>query len=638
MNSAAPSRPIRELGIPVKSISWVRLHPGRTADARPSLLATMGQNNGGCFVLDIDVETGHCRKYASNLPHAEFPISAIRSLRTGILWVGSAWCGHLHRFDPAHPERGFEDLGEIDPGNVTFPTGIAEAPDGRLYIGGSPGCTLTRYDPTTGEFTRFGRLDPVDKYLYPLAGDDGTIAAQVKTMTFRMVAFDPMTGEHRQVGPILEEPTGKSERYEFFKGDDGYLYLDSYAGAFQIRGREAIPVTTLPPPMAGVHATYKHSYQVDLPLPDGTVARFADAANFMYRRIAFAPVGGGAAGREITLDWEGDGTEIFLLHLGPDRRLYGSSMLPEHLWSCDLDGANMVDHGQVSLAGGEAYSMCNYGDKLAVASYPATRLSLYDPAQPYCFGTGPGSNPLDVGRADGASTRPHAMITTPDGKLWVGSAADYGLWHGTLAWFDPATAARGTFRELMPDATPFVLLWLEDRQRILIGFISETGTGTTVRLERGAFGLWDPATQHMDYLGDFGDADLVDVCSLICAGDGLVYAISGRNPRLVTHYGAKPAPTRLLLVDPAERRVIAAAPLPEEWGPLPFESGHILRADDDGTIYGATTQTVFRLKPGTVETEVVARITDGDLTVMGPVTAGALYFATNWRVRSVGLR
>jgi hypothetical protein len=638
MSSSAPARPIRELGVPVKGVSWVRLHPGVTADGRPSLLASMGQNNGGCFVLDIDVETGRCQKYPSRMPHAEFPVSAIRSLRTGILWVATAWCGHLHRFDLAHPERGFEDMGEIDPGKVTFPTGIAEAPDGRLYIGGCPGCTLTRFDPATGEFSRFGRMDPVDKYLYPLVGDDGTVAAQVKMSTYRLVVFDPATGEHRQVGPILEQPTGKTERYRFLKGEDGLLYLDTYAGAFQIRGMEAVPVAAVPAPMVGVHATDQHGYQVDRPLPDGTVARFADAASFMFRRLEFVPAAGGAPLREVTLDWEGDGTELFLLHLGPDRRLYGSSMLPEHLFSCDLDGGRMTDHGQVSLSGGEAYAMCNHGDQLVVASYPATRLSFYDPGLPYRFGTGPGSNPLDVGRADDASTRPHALISTPDGKLWVGSAADYGLWHGTLAWYDPATASRGSFRELMPYATPFVLLWLEDLRRILIGFISETGTGTTVRLERGAFGLWDPATSRLDYLGDYGDADLVDVCSLIAAGDGLVYAISGRNPRLVTHYGAKPAPTRLLLVDPAARRVVAAAPLPEAWGPLPFESGHILRADDDGTIYGATTRTVFRLKPGTVETEVVATITDGDLTVVGPVTDGTLYFATHWRVRSVELR
>ena len=31
----------RDLGIPVKGVSWVRLHAGETADGKPSLLVTM---------------------------------------------------------------------------------------------------------------------------------------------------------------------------------------------------------------------------------------------------------------------------------------------------------------------------------------------------------------------------------------------------------------------------------------------------------------------------------------------------------------------------------------------------------------------------------------------------------------------
>ncbi len=627
----------KELGTPVKSLSWVRLHPGATGDGQPSLLASMGQNHGGLFVLDIDIATGRCRQFPAGSAHAEFPTIATRSRRTGILWLGSAWDGHLRRYDPARPERGLEDLGAIDPGNITFPTGIAEMPDGGLYIGGYPGCTLTGFDPATGEFTHHGRFDPDDKYLYPLAGGDGTLVALVKMSTYRLIAFDPRTGERKQIGPILEAPIGNPKRYVFFKGTDGLLYLDSYAGAFQFRGLEALPVATLPDQMPGIHATYKNFDQAVASLPDGTMAAFADSGSFTHRRIRLTPPDGTGPAREITLDWEGAGTDLWTLHLGPDQRLYGSSMLPEHLFSCDLDGGNMTDHGQCSVSGGEAYAMCNYDGKLAIASYPASRLSLYDPALPYRFGTGPGANPLDVGRADEASTRPHAMITTPDGKLWIGSAADYGLWDGTLAWFDPATATRGSFRGILKDCTPFVLLWLDELKRILIGFSIETGTGTTVRATRGAFGLWDPANNTATCLGDFGDAALDDVCSLIPAGHGLVYALSGRNPRLVTHYGARPAPTRLLLVDPARQKVIASAPLPDEFGALPFESGHILRADTDGTLYGATSTTVFRIQPGTVTMEPVARITDGALTVVGPIVNRTFYFASNWRVRSLTL-
>lgn len=636
MSSPETPPAIREFGIPVKAANWVRLHPGRTADGRPSLLASMGQNNGGPFVLDIDLATGHCRQFPANCPGVEAPTAAMRSLRTGILWLGSAWRGHLHRYDPAHPERGLEDLGRIDPELATFPTGIAETPDGMLWIGAYPGASLTRYNPATGEFTRYGRMDPVDKYLYPLAGDDGTICALVKMTVFRMIAFDPASGKQHSIGPALESSPTNHRRYEFYKGTDGLLYLDTYAGGFLLKDGEARAVTQLPPQMPGIIATYKGGYQQVLPLPDGSVAAFIDEQSFEFRRIRITPADGGAS-RELKLDWQGAGTALWMLHLGPDRRLYGSSLLPEHLFSCDLDGGNMTDHGQCSISGGEGYSMVNYDGKLAIASYPATHISLYDPALPYRFGTGPGSNPLDVGRADDLSTRPHAMITTPDGKLWIGSAADYGLTDGSLAWYDPATTKRGSTRGIMPNCTPFVLLWLPQLGQILVGFNSEPGTGISAKVQRGGYALWDTAKNQAAYIGDFDDPELVDVCSLIDAGNGLVYALSGRNPRLVTHYDCTPAPTRLVLLDPLKRAVVRSAPIPECYGKLPFESGHILRADTDGTIYGATTETVFRITPGTVDTTPVATITGHPLSVVGPVHQGTLYFASEWIVRSLKL-
>jgi hypothetical protein len=189
----------------------------------------------------------------------------------------------------------------------------------------------------------------------------------------------------------------------------------------------------------------------------------------------------------------------------------------------------------------------------------------------------------------------------------------------------------------MPNCTPFVLLWLPQLGQILVGFNSEPGTGISAKVQRGGYALWDTAKNQAAYIGDFDDPELVDVCSLIDAGNGLVYALSGRNPRLVTHYDCTPAPTRLVLLDPLKRAVVRSAPIPECYGKLPFESGHILRADTDGTIYGATTETVFRITSGTVDTTPVATISGHPLSVVGPVHQGTLYFASEWIVRSLKL-
>ena len=153
----------RDLGIPVKGVSWVRLHPGQTADGQASLLASMSQNNGGLFVIDIDLQTGHCRQFpVHNRRDSTFTPAAYRSLRTGMLYIGSAWDAHLHRFDANNPERGIEDLGRIDPGDVIFPTGITESADGAIWIGSCNNARLVKFDPATGRFTQFGPMDAVD--------------------------------------------------------------------------------------------------------------------------------------------------------------------------------------------------------------------------------------------------------------------------------------------------------------------------------------------------------------------------------------------------------------------------------------------------------------------------------------------
>ncbi len=630
---------IHELGTPVRGLSTVRLHPGATAAGEPSLLMTAGQNNGGLFVADIDLTTGECRQFSAGWNEATYVTSSYRSRQTGVLYLGSGYAGHLHRYNPANPAAGLEDLGPIDPAYATYPTGIDEAPDGSIYVGTYPGAALTKFDPRTHTFTRYGRLDEEDKYLYPLCGADGTIAAQVKSVTYRIVAFDPATGEHRRIGPKLAEPKLNPLRYHFYKGTDGLLYLDSYAGAFRIHKMEMIAVdrTQLPPEMPGIESTTSNAYQRTAALPDGREVSFADAASYEYRQVRLHDPSGARADEILKLNWRGDGSDIWVLHLGPDERIYGSSMLPERFFRSDLDGANMIDFGQCSIANGEGYSMTNYDGKIAIASYPGSRLSLYDPALPYRFGTGPGANPLDVGRLNDISTRPHVSITGPDGKIWVGAAPDYGLMGGTLSWYDPATALTKTYHDILTDCTPFVLQWIPEIDRLLIGFNIESGTGAPVRAARGGFGLWDPQEEKADYLGDFGDPAVADICSLLPAGNGLVYAISGRNPRLMVHYSANPAPTRLLLVDPVKRVVVDSAEIPESFGPLPFETGNILRKDSDGQIYGATSQTVFRIKAGTCAIEAVHRFTGGDASVIGPIHQGRLYFASIWRLRALDL-
>jgi hypothetical protein len=636
--AAAPD--FHEIGIPVKGVNWVRLHPGRTADGQASLLGSMGQNNGGLMVFDINLSTGKCRQFNAQAKGADYPIGSMRSLRTGILYLGSAWDGHLHRFDPAHPERGVEDLGAIHPGLATFPTGIQEATDGGIWIGAYPGASLTRFDPVTGEFKRLGRMDETDKYLYPLCGDDGTLAAQTKTTRFRIVMIDPQTGAHTPVGPVLDEPNNHERRWFFFKGTDGLLYLDSDLGKFRLQGMTATAVASVPAQMPGIHATYKHGYQEDLIMPGGWRAAYTEETG-APRKLDLTNVDPAIAPRHLVLDWVGGGTQIFMLGLGPDRRIYGSSILPEHLFRCDLDGSGLVNLGQCSLSLGEAFSMAGYGDGLiALASYPAARISLYDPKLPYRYGMGPGSNPLDIGPLDHAEIayRPHAMATTPDGKIWIGSAPNYGIRGGPLGWYDPRTATRGFHREVVPDTSPNCFLFLPGLNQLLIGLGTEPGSGVNVQRPAGAFALWDTVNDQLVHAGDFGLKGLADVCSLVPAGhDGLVFALSGRPTYLIKDYGAQPAPTQVALIDPKTHRVITSAEVPAAYGPMPTYSLDSLRQADDGTVYLVLASGAYRVDPTTCAVTLAWKMPVEEIEITGPLVGKRLFFGTQWKLRYIDL-
>lgn len=640
----------RDLAVPVKGVSWVRLHAGETAAGEPSLLATMSQNNGGFFVLDIDVETGHCAQFPVSTPNdSTFSTATYRSPVTGILYIGSAWDARLHRFDPSHPERGVEVLGSLGE-QATFPTGIAEAPDGTLWIGTYPKAELTKFEPDTRTFTYFGSVNEAENYLYPLVGDDGTVAALVRVVRPHIVMIDPVSGESREVGIEITDPTDKSQYLEFFKGTDRRLYVHSHLGDFLLRDLSAEPMLRLPDRMPGVHAAGEHGYQAPYVMPGGWSAEFVNARSGAPRDLLLTNADPGVPTRRLALDWEGAGSNIHVIIEGPDGDLYGSSKLPNRLYRAATDGSMAEDLGQFSLATGQAYAAVTVEDKIYFASYPESRLSVFEPGKRIRFGMEPGDNPRDLGRFDDVGFRPNALAASPDGRIWMGSGPDYGLVGGTLVWYDPGTGEYKSHRPVVPELSPISLLWLEGLEQLLVGLSIEVGTGAQVKRLGAGWALWDPVADVLAWWGDLGIADMADAASMAPAGGGLVYTLIGRGDHLLTT-GAPPIRPRLALINPATRELVSIAWLPEAYGDLSWHGRHALQVAPDGRVYGATAYAIFRIIPGTTETELVWQRDEAEprrgvwitskspdsIDIVGPIVRDQMFFATGWRLRSITL-
>jgi len=601
----------REVGVPVRCVTWVRLFAASDASGAPCLTGVMGQQAAPLFVVQIDPETGHCEQFPCPVQDAHYPTASFWSDTYRCLFVGTT-PGFLLRFDP---KKGcVEDLGAINPEAAEFPCRIDEAPDGMLYVGSYGACDLTRYDPRTGEFTRYGRMDEVDQYFYPLCGVDGTVAGVVRVVQPHVVALDAATGEHRPVGPVADTNT-RQGHVDMRKGADGLLYITSHEGDFQVSGFDTVPVESAPDP------------QPAPTLPDGSTFRFVDegANAFTFRKLEIASADGGK--RVLELDWEGAGTDLFVVRAGPDGNVYGSSVLPLHLFRHNPGTGELADLGACSTSGGELYSMGCLDGLLYTCAYPAANLSVYDPARAYRFGTGAEANPRELGRMDDVAYRPRDMLCGPAGKVWVASIPDYGMWGGTLAWYDPAEEKFGSHRHIFQDCSPVSLAYLPQKGLLAVGFTVAAGSGTTPRAESTGLALWDPEKDEPVWKGDLG-LPVESVVDLWDAGDDLALAmvyLVGEGP----HF-------ELMLLDLPNERVVSRQVMGDELGgPL-----HVSFQRDGDYIYGATHSIIYRVRCGTVELEELWRAPDGRdaPSCGGALLKGTYYFGSGHRLCGVAVK
>ena len=581
---------IRDIGAPVHSVNWVRTHIGRDSENQPCLCVTMGQQADGLFVLQIDPKTGKFRQFVSKVPNANYPTATLMS-RTNLLYIGAAYAGHLLRFDPE--KSSLEDLGAINAGAASFPCRIDEDKDGIIWIGSYGTADLNSYDSKTGKFTHYGRMDDVDMYNYPLVNFDGKIACLIRMTKPHVVMLDPKTGEKKPVGPIT---TKGKDTIDLRRGKDGKLYIVSSKGNFVIEGMNASQVDSVPDPMP----TYAK-------LPDGVKYKFVGPRDQAYRKLAITDPDGKS--RTFDLDYEASGSDIFYVHEGPDGKIYGSSILPLHLFRYDPKTDELVDLGVCSQSGGEAYSMVNLDGKLYICSYPGARISVYDPAKPYHMGSQPDDNPRDLGRIDDISYRPRSALAGPLGSVWLASIPDYGRWGGPLSYYNPATEEKKAYYRICGDASCYTLAYLPKEELIAVGTSISGGSGTRPKVDQAVLFLWDYRSEKKAWEGAL-DRPVSTINALLTGTDGKLYGtVIG---------GGKPA--EIFRFDPDTREFEKRVPVP---GDHPLDLG--LQNGPDGKVYGFTRSCIYVLDPESMSSKVLVK---GSFGIAGPIVGKSIYFAS----------
>jgi hypothetical protein len=532
--------------------------PGPTEKSERFYLSYLYYDNA-LDIVAADPATGATQVFANPVP-TECGARAMAVGLDGCIYFGTLPNAHFLQLDPR--AGNLIDLGRP---SVTeeYIWEVAFGPDRKLYGVTYPQARLVRYDPAARRLEDLGRLDPVEMYARFIGiDDDGFVYAGIGMSKANIAAYEIATGEHREILPPEFQQVGVATVY---RGRDGHAYGALGGTYFRLRGWSATPIK-----------------------PDQTAPREEKDALAAGQTISIDGWNMAVTNRvthqstERRLDYAGNLLNVFRLGLGPDGKLYGSSVLPLDLVRFDGNGqiTNLGEFG-----GGESYSFLSHQNRLLTAAYSALApLMSFDPATPVRL-EGPGRNPaLTSFKGCDGGWRPEAMIEGPDGKVYVGAVSGYGKLGGPLAAWD---VAAGTVEQFPNVVTGQSVVTLAVWKNLLVGGTTIEGgggshpTGTEARLF-----LWDPVKREkiFETIPIAGAGSLDD---LITAANGMVYGFGNGM---------------LFAFDPAARAVVARVQAP--FSATIYNSVAI---GPDGKIWGLAPEGIFTIDTKTNGISITAR-------------------------------
>lgn len=306
---------------------------------------------------------------------------------------------------------------------------ICESQDGSLFFCTYPRLYLFRFDPLKQRFKKYGRMDKEAKYAGSMAVDDsGWVYIGIGTENGMVIAFHPETKEKRTWHP---SPKNKRGTGYVMKGIDGSVYGQmassqlrhsspdeewytfSSGKAWSVK-KEAVPASEY---------WGKGFFSCHGQLSDEEAIHSFD---LVKKEVITSSL-------KIDLDYEAEGAELSTLTLGPDHKIYGTSMHPMQLFSFDPEKQKFEILGP--LEKGEGGNICAYassGNKLAGAAYTNGKVYVLDTSKK----TEPLVNPKLAGSAQ-LVHRPRCMALHPDKEhIYFAGFPGYGKRGGGLAKFN----------------------------------------------------------------------------------------------------------------------------------------------------------------------------------------------------------
>jgi outer membrane protein assembly factor BamB len=577
--------------------------PGPAAGSQRLYLAYMYVNRT-VDLVSVDPTSGKWKVF-ENPAKPEF--GAIMILGPdGDIYLGTRPHAHIYQLSPRTGR--YRDLGQPAPGEA-YIWELTVASDGKIYGCTYPSAKLVRYDPASGKLEDLGRMDPKEEYGRTIAAsDDGFVYMGIGTAHAHLVAYQISTGQHRGILPASVDQAidknGEGSTAEVHKGRDGKIYAVVGGHYFLVKDWVAHEIPETDVQAAKSTTLLKDGRQVTV---DGNELLIHDPRSAKVDHVPYT-----YPGREGV---------VFRFAAGPDGRIYGSSILPFHLFALDVNRKKLKDFGH--LGGGEAYSLVPFDGKLYIAAYGAAApLMAFDPAQRFGPGTEPGSNPQLI-TYDGADHgwRPQAMIVGPGRKFYIGSVAGYGSVNGPLTIFDPRTNQVVKFSGVVPDESIVSLAATRD---LIVGGTSIFGGGGShpTRREAKLF-LWDPLHNRKTYetIPVPGATNITDLLAL--PGGKVMGIATGMKPDITNPTVTPAGPQSTLFVfDLRSRKCIYTVPV--TLGGITYNS---VALGPNGGVWGLAQDGIFRFDPKTRHMQLKVK-TPAPVTAGFALLNGNIYYAS----------
>lgn len=537
---------------------------------------SISQCEDSVLFLKYNIDTKEIAQYrARNNPDIRSKMGAwISTLASNdCVYLGTYYEGHLLRYDIKKDE--FTDLGQALPGE-TYIMGLCDDGKGHVYGSTFSGGKLFRMDLKTEQIEDLGNFDQESLYCRnPHITKSGKIVTVLGTKQVKVAVYDPDTGEKK----VIPYPKKQPGTLSIFRNEKGDIF---------IKIGNDLPYLVTDGPLC----------DMDLKEVCEEQAKPADKVFYDGRKLAAMTNKSltiqltDGTFEEHALKYDSSGLMLWMVHKGPDDKIYGSSALPLRMFRYDPNTGKSVNLGNPATTDGEIYSMTNYEGKLYIASYSGAIISVYDPNKPWNFGFEPSNNPREIGKIGYGQNRPTSMITAVNGMIYIASVPTYGETSGALTEFNPKTDEFSVWRGIVDDQSVYVLDNITGTRFICAATSNEVGTGADIPTGDARVFIWDIDKKEKvkEIRPVKGSKNIVSVKYY----KGLIYGLTGDG--------------NLFIYDYIKDDVLTVKKLPVRRAIWPG-----MDITDQGIIYGAGDDKLFRYDPEKDLFKIVAETTGWNL-------------------------